>query len=68
MTKKVPQDSSISWDSISRVERFLTVRWNNLIALGVGIPVLIYVVVVLSTSALSEFAGFIGMVVMGAVY
>jgi hypothetical protein len=49
-------------------EKFLTTRWNNLLTLGMGIPVLIYAVVVLSTSVLSDFAGFIGMVVLGAVY
>ncbi len=49
-------------------EKFLTTRWNNLLTLGMGIPVLIYAVVVLSTSLLSDFAGFIGMVVLGAVY
>jgi len=50
------------------MEKFLTVRWNNWISLGVGIPVLIYVVVVLSTSVLVGFAGFIGMVVLGVLY
>jgi hypothetical protein len=49
-------------------EKFLTVRWNNLLSLGLGIPGLIYVVVVLSTSVLSDFAGFIGMGIFGAVY
>jgi len=49
-------------------EKFLTVRWNNLLSLGLGIPVLIYVVVVLSTSVLSESAGFVGLVVFGVLY
>ena len=49
-------------------ETFLTARWNNWLTLGMGIPVLIYAVVVLSTSVLSDFAGFIGMVILGAVY
>ena len=49
-------------------EKFLTKRWNNWLSLGFGIPILIYVVVVLSTSVLSDFAGFIGMVVIGTVY
>ena len=49
-------------------EKFLTARWNNLLTLGMGLPVLIYIVVVLSTSVLSDFAGFIGMVVIGALY
>lgn len=49
-------------------EKLLTVRWNNRLALGLGIPALIYAVVVLSTSAMSDFAGFMGMVVIGVVY
>ena len=49
-------------------ERFLTVRWNNLLSLGMGLPALIYAVVVLSTSVLSDSAGFIGLVVIGVLY
>jgi hypothetical protein len=49
-------------------ERFLTVRWNNLLAMGLGIPFVAYAVVVLATSALSDLAGFIGMTVFGVVY
>jgi hypothetical protein len=49
-------------------EKFLTVRWNNWLSLGLGLPTLIYGVVVLSISVLSDFASFIGIVVMGVVY
>ena len=49
-------------------EKFLTVRWNNLLSLALGIPALIYAVVVLSTSTLSDRAGFIGLVVIGVLY
>ena len=49
-------------------EAFLTVRWNNLLALGLGLPALIYIVVVLSTSVLSDTAGFFGLVVIGFLY
>ena len=48
--------------------KFLTVRWNNMLSLGLGIPGLIYVIVVLSTSVLSASAGFIGLVVIGVLY
>ena len=68
MTKDVHSDKNISWDSIGRMEKFLTVRWNNLISLGVGILVLIYIVVALSTSVLSGFPGFVGFVVLGVLY
>jgi hypothetical protein len=49
-------------------EEFLTVGWNNRLTLGLGLPALIYAVVVLSTSAMSDFVGFIGMVLIGATY
>jgi hypothetical protein len=49
-------------------EQYLTVRWNNLLTLALGIPTLIFGIVVLSTSVLSEFRGFVGLVAMGALY
>ena len=47
---------------------FLTARWNNWINLGMGIPTLAYGLFVLSTSVMSDFAGFIGIAFIGAVY
>ena len=49
-------------------ERFLTVRWNNLLTLALGIPTLVFGAVVLTTPALSDFRGFVGLVLLGAVY
>jgi hypothetical protein len=49
-------------------EQFLTVRWNNLLSLGLGILVLTYAAVALSTSLASELGGFIGLVVIGVLY
>ena len=49
-------------------EKFLTVRWNNVLSLGLGLPALIYVVVALSTSVWSGKAGFIGLAVIGVLY
>ncbi len=49
-------------------DKFLTARWNNLLSLGLGIPALAYVIVVLSTSVMSDFASFIWLVVIGVVY
>ena len=49
-------------------EKFLTVRWNNLLSLGLGLLVLIYAVVALSTSVSSSLGGFIGLVVIGVLY
>jgi hypothetical protein len=49
-------------------EQFLTVRWNNQLALGLGGLVLLYAAVVLSTSLLSDMAAFIGLVIIGVLY
>lgn len=49
-------------------ENFLTRSWNNWLTLGLGIPTLIYAMFFLKTSMLSDFAGFIGMVILGALY
>ena len=49
-------------------EKFLTVRWNNLLSLGLGIPALIYVLVALSTSVWSTRAGFVGLSIIGVLY
>lgn len=46
----------------------LTVRWNNLISLGLGLITLTYVVFVLATSVWSDKSGFIGLVVIGVVF
>jgi hypothetical protein len=54
-------------DTMTR-ERFLTVRWNNWLTLALGLPALIYGIAVLSTSALSDFWGFVGMVIVGVLY
>lgn len=51
-----------------RKERFLTARWNNWLTLALGVPTLIYGLVVLSTSVLSDFWGFVGLVLCGVVY
>ena len=49
-------------------EKFLTVRWNNVLTLGLGLPALIYAIAVLSTGVLSDTAGFIGLVAIGVLY
>jgi len=48
--------------------KFLTVGWNNLLSRALGALFLTYAVVVLSTSLLSDMAGFIGLVVLGVLY
>ena len=49
-------------------EKYLTARWNNILLMSFGIPIVIYAVVALSTDLLSDFQGFIVMAVVGAVY
>ena len=49
-------------------EKFLTVRWNNVLTLGLGLPALAYAVVALSTSLASGWPGFLGLVVIGVLY
>ena len=49
-------------------EYFLTVRWNNFLSLGLGLPTLIYVIVTFSTSAWQEKGGLIGLAIIGALF
>ena len=49
-------------------EEYLTLRWNNILTLGFGLIMLAYVGFVMSTSALSDVAAFIGLTLIGAVY
>ena len=49
-------------------QAFLSVRWNNLLSLALGVPALAYAGVALSTSLRSSLAGFIGVVAIGVLY
>jgi hypothetical protein len=49
-------------------EKFLTVRWNNWLTLGLGLPALIYIVVAFSTSVWSGRSGMIGLSIIGVLY
>lgn len=49
-------------------DNFLTVRWNNYLSLGIGIPTLAYVVVALSTSLWLARGGLIGLAIFGALF
>ena len=49
-------------------EAFLTVRWNNLLMLGLGIPTLILVVVAFSTSSWSGRGALIALSVLGGFF
>jgi len=49
-------------------EKLLTVRSNNLLSLGLGLPTLLYVIFAFSTSAWLEKGGLIGLAIFGALF
>lgn len=49
-------------------EKFLTVRWNNILSAGLGIPTLIYVIFAISTAFWLERDGLIGLAIFGALF
>jgi hypothetical protein len=49
-------------------EEFLTVRWNNWLTLGLGIPGLIYIVYAFSNTAWTSKGGLIVLSIIGALY
>lgn len=49
-------------------EEFLTVRWNNILTVGLGPLALLYVVYALSTTLWMERTGLIGLAIIGVVY
>jgi hypothetical protein len=42
--------------------------FNNALTVGLGLPAIIFPMVALSTTVMTEFAAFIGMATIGAVY
>jgi len=49
-------------------EKFLTVRWNNILTLALGVPTLLYVLFSFSNSLWSTKGGLIGLALIGVVY
>lgn len=49
-------------------EQFLTVRWNNWLTLGLGLPTLIYVLAAFYTGIWSMMWGLIGLSIIGVLY
>lgn len=49
-------------------DRFLTVRWNNVLTAALGLPMLTYAAIALWTLMFSDLAGFVGLVIIGAFY
>jgi hypothetical protein len=49
-------------------DEYLTARWNNILSLGLGFILLVYVALIMSTTVLSDFAAFIGLAVIAVLY
>ena len=49
-------------------ENFLTVRWNNILSVALGVPALLYVVYALSNLVWTQISGLIWLAVIGALY
>jgi hypothetical protein len=49
-------------------EKFLTVRWNNILTIAMGIPALIYILYAFSTGIWSTIGGMIGLSIIGVLY
>jgi hypothetical protein len=49
-------------------ETLLSAGMNNLLSLVLGLPALLFVLYALPTPTVSDFAGFVGFAIIGAVY
>jgi hypothetical protein len=49
-------------------EKFLTVRWNNWLTLGLGLPAALYVAYAFSTTVWTSRGGLIGLSIIGVLY
>lgn len=49
-------------------DKLLTIRFNNIITAGLGIPALIFVALVFFTSTFTDKTGFLGIIAIGIIY
>lgn len=49
-------------------EKFLTVKWNNILTLALGIPTLLYILWAFNSGAWETRGGLIGLAILGGVY
>ena len=49
-------------------DKFLTVGWNNILTLALGIPTLVYILLAFSNSFWNTRGGLIGLAIIGVVY
>ena len=50
------------------MEKFLTVRWNNILTLGLGAPAGLYIVYAYSSGLWTTRGGLIGLSLIGVMY
>ena len=48
--------------------QFLTVRWNNILTIALGVPTLLYILWAFSSGAWETRNGLIGLAIFGVVY
>lgn len=48
--------------------KFLTVRWNNILTISLGIPTLIYILYAFSTPLWTTRGGLVGLAIIGMLY
>jgi len=49
-------------------EKFLTIRWHNILTIVLGIPTLIYVLATFSNDYWATRGGLIGLAIIGVLY
>jgi len=49
-------------------ERILTIRWNNILTMVVGLPTFLYIFYAFSTTLWTTRGGLIGLALIGVVY
>ena len=49
-------------------EKFLTIRWNNCLTLGLGLPALVYILYAFSSPLWTTRGGLIGLSIIGVLY
>jgi hypothetical protein len=73
LAPKFGSTASLAWNRSARrvmmsKETFLTVRWNNVLSLALGLPALIYVVYAFSSGMWQEKGWLIGLAIIGVLY
>jgi hypothetical protein len=49
-------------------EKYLTIRWNNILTTALGLPTLLYIVYAFATSLWITRGGLIGLSIIGILY